>query len=560
MSRAGAILFRLQSARYGLIACLFAALVALAGMWSLPPLDRDEARFAQATVQMLESGDFLVIRFQDRERNKKPAGAYWLQAASVAVFSEPTARAIWAYRLPSAVRMVVAVLFVYLSVKQLFDQRTALLAAMLLSSAPLAAAEATIAKTDSLLLAAICIAQYALLATYARARAHGAKATGWTWPAIFWTAQSIGLLIKGPIAPLISFLTSLGLSAEKPRFAWIKSLRPVSGFVLFAAITAPWAWAINDATDGRFLAEAIGSDMLAKIGSAQERHAGPPGYHFLMVWLLFWPAAALLPAGLIECWRERREWPARFLLSWAIPAWIVFELTATKLPHYVLPVYPALAIIAARAATRNAPPNAPFRRPGALLYAAVTLAWAGVLAATPTYFNEPSIAFLAYGAAGVIAITGLFMTTLFWRGRGFHGGVAASLLAGIFAWASLTGVLPGLSKLSVSSNVSSALETLDLHPLRDSPAPVAIAGYNEPSAVFLMGTQTVLTSGEDAARRLAQGEVGAAIIEKGEEATFQAFLTVAGVAATPLAVVDGLNYSNGKAVSLSIYTLAETDR
>ena len=76
---------------------------------SIPTIDRDEARYAQATRQMLESSDFLHIRFQDEARNKKPAGIYWLQAASVALTSDATSNAIWPYRLPSVIGALVAI-------------------------------------------------------------------------------------------------------------------------------------------------------------------------------------------------------------------------------------------------------------------------------------------------------------------------------------------------------------------------------------------------------------------------------------------------------------------
>src|SRR5579864_8437237 len=87
--------------------CLF---LYLPGIASIPPLDRDEARFAQATRQMLQTGDFLRIRFQDEARNKKPAGIYWLQAAAVAALSTPESTAIWPYRLPSMAGALLAVL------------------------------------------------------------------------------------------------------------------------------------------------------------------------------------------------------------------------------------------------------------------------------------------------------------------------------------------------------------------------------------------------------------------------------------------------------------------
>src|SRR5712692_9491102 len=97
---------------YALLAGLCLVLY-LPGIAAIPPLDRDEARFAQATRQMLETGDFLRIRFQDEARNKKPAGIYWLQAASVRAFSSAAATAIWPYRLPSLLGGIATVLLAF---------------------------------------------------------------------------------------------------------------------------------------------------------------------------------------------------------------------------------------------------------------------------------------------------------------------------------------------------------------------------------------------------------------------------------------------------------------
>src|SRR5947208_10517780 len=129
-------------------------------MAAIPPLDRDEARFAQATRQMLETGDFLRIRFQDEARNKKPAGIYWLQAVSVSAFSTPAATAIWPYRLPSLLGGIAAVLLTFGIGGALFDgasekQRIAAISAVLLASALGTVAEVHIAKHDATLLAAV---------------------------------------------------------------------------------------------------------------------------------------------------------------------------------------------------------------------------------------------------------------------------------------------------------------------------------------------------------------------------------------------------------------------
>src|SRR5712671_5021967 len=119
---------------------LLCLLLYLPGIASIPPLDRDEARFAQATRQMLETEDFLRIRFQDEARNKKPAGIYWLQAVSVSAFSSPAATAIWPYRLPSLLGGVAAVLLTLTLGAALFrevaeSRRIAAIAAVLLASA-----------------------------------------------------------------------------------------------------------------------------------------------------------------------------------------------------------------------------------------------------------------------------------------------------------------------------------------------------------------------------------------------------------------------------------------
>src|SRR5258707_1190586 len=120
----------------GLCACLF-----VPGITAMPPLDRDEARFMQATRQMVESGDLLQIRFQDEARNKKPVGIYWLQSASVAVFSTPTSTEAWPYRLPSLLGATLSVLLTFTVGAQLVGRPAALLGAVLLASSLLLVVE-----------------------------------------------------------------------------------------------------------------------------------------------------------------------------------------------------------------------------------------------------------------------------------------------------------------------------------------------------------------------------------------------------------------------------------
>ncbi|WP_411816635.1 ArnT family glycosyltransferase [Hyphococcus sp. DH-69] len=541
-----------SSVRLGIVG-LFALVTAFAGLWSLPPLDRDEARFAQATVQMLESEDYIVMRFQDRERNKKPAGIYWLQAASVKLFSSVESREIWVYRIPSMIGVVIAAIFTALAGARLFDGRTGFLAGLFIASAPLVAAEGTIAKTDGVLLGLICVAQFAFLTVYRRTLSTNtgdSKPTGWRWPLVFWLSQGAAILIKGPIAPLVALLTGAGLSTGRKRFGWIWPMRPITGVIILLLMISPWAYAIWSATEGRFFTEAIGNDMLGKVGNAQEGHAGGPGYHFILLWPLFWPATALVLSGFARAWGGRDQWNMRFLLAWIIPAWIVFELAGTKLPHYVMPLYPALAILAAYAATdivRNTLPE----KIGPIIYCVVGLIAAGLVAALPVFFSDMAMSMLCFGVSGVIALATIFITMLYWRKKSYEAGIASAVLASLYAWTLMTVILPSLSDLAVSPRMSTALELADRHPIRDNQLPVAIAGYSEPSAVFLLGTATKLTNAANAATLLKTGKVIAAIIEERHKQEFMFELAESPV--KTLAVIDGLNYSNGKTVTLTIY-------
>src|SRR5207237_771329 len=201
---------------YALLAALCFALY-LPGIAAIPPLDRDEARFAQASRQMLETGDFLRIRFQDEARNKKPAGIYWLQAASVAAFSTPESSAIWPYRLPSVAGALIAALLIFAIGSALFfrsaegsaPRLVAVIGAMLFAGALGVVAEAHIAKTDAALLAAVVAGQGALGLVYMRART-GRPAM----PALavmFWIAETAAILLKGPPGPAWAILTMLTL-------------------------------------------------------------------------------------------------------------------------------------------------------------------------------------------------------------------------------------------------------------------------------------------------------------------------------------------------------------
>jgi 4-amino-4-deoxy-L-arabinose transferase-like glycosyltransferase len=537
-----------------LVVAVFAGLIGLAGLNSLPPLDRDEARFAQATAQMLETGDFVAIRFQGEERNKKPVGIHWLQAASVALFSDASAREISAYRLPSLFGGVIAALFTYLAGARLYGPQTGFLAALLLAAAPVFAAEASIAKTDAMLLASVSTAQAAFIHIFARWTEE--RPVGWSWPLLFWGALGAGILIKGPIAPMIVAMTGAMLFFRERKVGWVLALRPLLGAAILALAIGPWAIMIGVATEGRFFSEALGDDMFRKLGAAQESHSGPPGYHFVLLSALFWPATALIAPGFAQAIATRRAWPAWFLLSWIAPAWIVFELTATKLPHYTLPLYPAIAILAGRAASIGVAQRRPLmRKLGAVWSLFVGLAGAALIVALPILFAaNPMTATTSFFAALLAAASGA-AALLYWKGRSYEGALISALAGFLLAFVLLTAILPRLERLEISPRISEALAEENLHPLKNGAAPVAVAGYYEPSIVFLLGTPTRLTDAEGAANHLAEHR-GAVVVEGRLDEAFRKSVATRNLSVASLAAIEGLNYSNGREARLTIYRVA----
>ncbi|HYI28737.1 MAG TPA: glycosyltransferase family 39 protein, partial [Bradyrhizobium sp.] len=330
----------------------FVALLAfLPGQFSIPPIDRDEARFAQASKQMIESGDYVDIRFQETSRYKKPVGIYWLQAGVVKTIEtlgrQNALTTIGLYRLPSLLGAIGAVLLTYWAALAFVSRRAAVLAGLMMASSILLGVEARLAKTDAMLLLTVIAALGALARTYLGEQRIKPGLAGWAIPVVFWTALAGGILLKGPLILLFVGLPIATLLAIDRTGRWLFLLRPLPGIVWLAVLVCPWFITILSRSGEAFVAESVGQDLLPKIFGAQESHGAPPGYYFVLFWATFWPGATLAAMAAPAVWASRREKGARFLLAWLVPSWVLFELVITKLPHYVLPLYPAIAILIA---------------------------------------------------------------------------------------------------------------------------------------------------------------------------------------------------------------------
>jgi 4-amino-4-deoxy-L-arabinose transferase-like glycosyltransferase len=477
-------------------------------------------------------------------------GIHWLQAASVGLLGDPRDTALWPYRLVSVLGAVAAVALLYGFARRELGVRAGLIAAVALAGSLALVAEAHQAKTDAVLLAAVLATQIALARAYLAWRRPGADPPAWPTVVTFWAGLGAAFLLKGPVGPGVVALTAATLAIAHRDARWLLALRPLPGLMVTLAIVLPWSAAVSLGPDGGFYREAALEDWLPRLLSARESHGAPPGYYALTGLVTLWPASVLLAPAVAAAWRERTDPLVAFSLAWVAPAWVLLELVPTKLPHYTLPLLPALALLIARFADR-----AGAWRPGRLTLAFLAL-WllatgavgAGLLVlpaflglGVPGWAAGAALAFV--GASAVAAWQGV-------RGRPVAALQAGALGALAFAPWLASVYLPSLTPAWTSQAVARAVT-----PLRRYPGePMAVVGYTEPSIVFLLGTRTRLVGPEDAARHVSPGGSGhVAVVSEDRRGPFEAELARLGSAGRKVASVSGFHYNRGRWVTLHVY-------
>jgi len=529
---------------------LLVSLIAfLPGFFQIPPIDRDEPRFAQATKQMIETGDYVDIRFQDKVRYKKPIGIYWMQAAAVRTLEALGVRdartAIAAYRVPSLIGATGAVLATYWCGLAFVGRRGAILAALMMASSLLLSVEARLATTDAMLLLTVVAAMGALARAYLAPRQAGVAILSPTLPAIFWTALAAGILIKGPLIVLFVGLTAVSLSIFDRSARWLAALRPLAGLAWLLLLVLPWFVAIYLRAGNAFLADAVTKDVLAKILSAEESHSGPPGLYFVLFFAAFHPGSILAAPAAPSVWATRREPAIRFLLAWLVPSWILFELIPTKLPHYVLPLYPAIAILIAAAVESKTLSQRPWLKLGAIGWWLVPLVL-GIAALAAAFTSQDEVvpfawAFLAVAIAGGV---------LAWRSYA-AGGAEVALLRGtaasiLFVIGICGFVVPALKPPSLA--LAAVLRQAGCaHPL------AAAAGYEEPSLVLLTGSETYDNLAFKAADFLQRGGCRFAFIDARLLPYFTARAQEIGLRYERQPAVEGFNFSRGNLITVDVF-------
>jgi len=528
---------------------LLCAALYLPGIASMPAMDRDESRFMQASRQMAQTGDVIRIRFLDVARNKKPAGIHWMQASAIKTVSTPESTALWPYRIPSALGALIAVLFTFALGLLFMDRRGAFLAAALVASSFLLVFESHVAKTDAALLAAIMATQYALARIYLEGRA--GRVAGWRIAILFWAALAVGVMIKGPIPAVVVFLTLAALIVTDRQARFWRGLRPTVGVPLLLLIAAPWYLAIILADD-TFFREAAGKDFFGKLLTGQERHWGPPGAYTLLLLATFAPASLFVWQALRWGWTWRREAAVKFCLCWALPFWFVLELTPTKLPHYILPAYPALALLIALAVQAAEAGEFRWLRHWAtrLLYVACLLVFGGFAV---VMFLLPILTGDGVVWAGLIPIIAFIAVSAYTVPRLWQGEIRKALLVSAFAAPLVfapvySAVVPAVSTIWMSREIGKQVQALKL----PKGTKLYATGYTEPSLAFYLGSGLKLSSPWQIGKSLPE-KGWLAIVGRGALQKFHNAMSERGIRFKSVGTVYGFNYSRGRQTAVTLY-------
>lgn len=308
------------------VAFLIAAIVL--GFWvklgSVPLFDLDEGAFSQATVEMLDSGNYLSTTLNGEPRYDKPILIYWLQAASVSVFGKRE----FAFRLPSALAATLWLLVIYHYTFAFTRERSAaLLAAGSVALSLMSSIIGHAAIADALLNLWIALAMLDIYRHY-REPERGRLLRVYLW-------MGLGFLTKGPIAVALPLVVSAVFFVWQRRpVAWLKAVFNPLGWLVFAGVVLPWIIPLWQKDNGEFLRHFLFDHNFNRYGTTLQGHGGKPWYYLAVLPLIVLPFTALLPAVFK---RARSNDPLdRYLLLWFLIVFMFFSFSGTQLPHYLL--------------------------------------------------------------------------------------------------------------------------------------------------------------------------------------------------------------------------------
>ena len=299
--------------------------------------DQDEAAYAAFGKQMLYSRDYLIPHYVWSKIHRKPPLHFWLIALSYRIFGVNE----FAVRFWTSISILLSVLIIFLSVRKLFDKKTAFFSSIIFATNFFVILLAKIALTDALLLLFYSITGFSLIFFIGTQKK--------LYLLFFWTAIALALLVKGP--PIVIFAGMffiLGLIFLNER-KYVFKLHPWIYGILALMPLFWWGYMAWQADNGKFIRWLIDWYILKRVNSYVLGQTGPPGYYLLTFVVFFLPFFPFLFDVFKNSFvsLKNKEQPYIFFALWLISGWFIYEFLKSKLPSYAIAAYPAISVMIA---------------------------------------------------------------------------------------------------------------------------------------------------------------------------------------------------------------------
>lgn len=386
-------------------------LLYLGSLGGVPLFDGDEPRYGQAVREMRRNQDWLTPTYNGEHRFQKPVLIYWCMLLATALLGFNEA----ALRLPAALSLIGLCLLIYRFAADRLGARPAFIAAGFLAFSPQSVILGRAATPDALLTLAISAAMLSFYAAYSAEEEHSRL------PAyLFWLFLSIAVLAKGPVGAALPLAGCAALTL------WNGDLRRAMrrahwgpGLLIFSVVALPWFLLMYVLHGTGFTGFFFGQEHLGRFTRPMEGHSGPFFYYAAALLIFAFPWVLLLPAALLgrrdlfglRGAADEEGRIIRFAVAWALPVLILFSISRTKLPHYIYPAYPALALLAAAGWMRLGRCSATLQQRAARAGFAAAALLGALAAALPAAAGRIDLSSrLAWGAALLLVLTALGLT------------------------------------------------------------------------------------------------------------------------------------------------------
>jgi 4-amino-4-deoxy-L-arabinose transferase-like glycosyltransferase len=370
--------------------------IVLATLWFVKLADRplahpDEGRYAEIPREMLATGDWVTPRLNGFAYLQKPPLQYWATAAAYKAFGP----AEWTARFWTALTGLGAVVVAWRAGRRLLGRDAGNFGALALLASPYFVAMSGINTLDM----SVSLFLNGAVLAYLLSRRAGTRRAEAAWMLAAWAAMALAVLSKGLIGVVLPFATLVGYALWHRQPGALARLYWVPGLAVFLAIAAPW-FVLAARANPEFLQYFFLHEHFQRFTSTVHNRAGPVWYFVPILLLAVGPWAVAAAAGLRQAWRSRPAdgtvCPRRFLLVWCAVVFVFFSVSQSKLPAYLVPIVPALALLAGDALA-----NGGLRRPGFALAAGMMVF--GVLLFTINEFAEAQYVHLLEGTGEVFA-------------------------------------------------------------------------------------------------------------------------------------------------------------